>query len=244
MHYTEAAEALAGLFPVTKAKFRTCYRKCAYPDLGQALVVKEKRERQTGITLFVYPCEYAEEPSGHWHLSRQEPSPTQMETRYKQFCESIENAGNELRRLESAIYTMRRQCAALKADIRQRTKRIEWARSIAVLTALYAEQRQAVTRVMALADEDLDLVLAHNCLLFFLQSVSTREATRTAEGYQAYVSRLMAFERETERIREDNAAFLAESLAGLDDKERQDIAWIRQQINQRYTLPTTPWRAP
>ncbi len=59
MHYREAAETLAGLFPVTKARFRTCYRKCAYPDLGQALAVKEKRERQTGITLFVYPCEYA-----------------------------------------------------------------------------------------------------------------------------------------------------------------------------------------
>jgi hypothetical protein len=242
MHYAEAAETLAGLFPTTKARFRACYRKCAYANLGQALEVKERRERQTGVTLFVYPCEYVEEPNEHWHLSRQEPSPTQMEARVTRLCESIKNAGHELRRLESTIVTMRRQCAALKADIRRRTKRIEWARSITVLTALYAEQRHAVTRLVGLVDEELDLALAHNCLLCSLKSVNTRGVARTAESYQAYVSQLMTFEQETERVREENAAFLTESLAGLDEKERQDIAWIRQQINERYALPATPWR--
>jgi hypothetical protein len=166
-----------------------------------------------------------------------------MRAKYEEFCEAIQQADEELRSLESDIITIRRQYAALKSAMRQRVRRIEWARSIALLTTLYRQQREDVAKVIALADEELDVVLGHKSLLYSLQHANTPAAKRTAESYRAYISQLMAFERETERTREENAAFLAEAMAGLDAQERKDVAWIRQQINQRYALPSQPWRA-
>src|SRR5918992_34550 len=69
MHFADAAQILAGLFPVTDARFRACVRKRAYAMYEEVLAVKEKREQLTGLTLHVYRCEHAGDADVHWHLS-------------------------------------------------------------------------------------------------------------------------------------------------------------------------------
>jgi primosomal protein N'' len=114
---------------------------------------------------------------------------------------------------------------------------------VATIQALYAEQREDLQRLCTRVEEGLDTDLALQQLRICFQDVVMSERPRTLEAYHEVKAKLVAVIDQAERTREANAAFLAECLAGLEARERDDIAWIRQQINQRYALPARPWRA-
>jgi exonuclease VII large subunit len=144
---------------------------------------------------------------------------------------------------EATLRTIRRETMALKAAMERRAKRIERARSVATIQALYAEQREDLHRLCTRVEEGLDTDLALQQLRICFRDVALSERPRTLEAYREVQARLHAVVDQTESTREANAAYLAECLAGLEARERDDIAWIRQQINQRYALPARPWRA-
>jgi hypothetical protein len=243
MHFKDAAEILAGLFPVTDARYRACVRKRAYATLEGALAVKEKRERLTGLTLHVYRCEHAGDDDIHWHLSSHPLTDAQQARLEARAHAYVREVMAECEAHEATLRTIRRGAMALKAAMERRATRIERARSVAAIQALYAEQREDLHRLGTRMEEglDTDLVLQQMKICFY--DVALSEQPRTLEAYREVQAKLQAVVDQAERTREANAAFLAECLAGLEARERDDIAWIRQQINQRYALPARPWRA-
>jgi hypothetical protein len=243
MHYEDAAATLAGLFPATGVRFRTCYRKRPYATLAQALAVKEKRESLTGLALHVYRCDYGDEPDGHWHLSSHEPTEAQQARRIAQSQAYAQELEAELAGYDKALRAIRDAGDRLMRAIVQRTKRIDRARSVATLNTLYAEQRDDVARLVGLWDEGLDTALARQQLLICVRELATTDTPITLACYQQVAAMLVDAVAEAERVREHNAVFFAERLASLEAQQADDIAWIRQQINQRYALPAMPWRA-
>jgi hypothetical protein len=243
MHFADAAPILAGLFPATDARFRACVRKCLYPTLEAALAVKEKRESLTGLTLRVYRCEYADEPDGHWHLSSHALTDAQQARVEARAQAYVRDVMAECEAHEAALRTIRREVMALRGDLERRAKRIERARSVAAITTLYAEQREDVHRLFTRLEEGLDTDFALRQLKICFYDVAMSEKPRTLEAYREVRARLQAAVDQAERTREANAACLAKCLAGLEAQQADDIAWIRQQMNQRYALPAMPWRA-
>jgi hypothetical protein len=243
MHFAEAAPILAGLFPATDARFRACVRKCLYPTLEAALAVKEKRESLTGLTLRVYRCEYAEEPDGHWHLSSHELTDAQQARVEARAQAYVQDVMAECEAHEATLRTIRREVMALRAGLERRAKRIERARSVASVQALYAEQREDLHRLFTRLEDGLDTDLTLRQLTICFRGVAMSERPRTLESYLEVKARLQEAVDQAEHTREINATYLAESLASLEARERTDIAWIRQQINQRYALPAMPWKA-
>jgi hypothetical protein len=163
MHYEDAAATLAGLFPATGVRFRTCYRKRPYATLAHALAVKEKRERITGLELHTYRCDY--EPDGHWHLSSHEPTEAQQARRIARSQAYAQEVEAELLGYEKSLRAIRGAGERLMRAMLQRAKRIDRARSVATLNALYAEHRDDFTRLIELWDEGLDTALAREQLL-------------------------------------------------------------------------------
>jgi hypothetical protein len=243
MHFADAAPILAGLFPATDARFRACVRKRIYPTFEAALAVKEKRECLTGLTLRVYRCEYADEPDGHWHLSSHELTDAQqarMEARAQAY---VRDVIAECEAHEATLRTIRREVLALRGGLERRAKRIERARSVSAVTTLYAEQREDLHRLFTRLEEGLDTELTLRQLKICFYDIVMSEKPRTLEAYREVRARLQAAVDQAEHAREINATHLAEYLAGLEAREREDIAWIRQQINHRYALPAMPWQA-
>jgi hypothetical protein len=243
MHFADAAEILAGLFPVTGARYRACVRKRAYATYEEALAVKETREQVTGLTLHVYRCEHAGDHDVHWHLSSHPMSEAQqarMEARAQAY---VRDVIAECEAHEATLRTIRREVIALRGGLERRAKRIERTRSVAAVQALYAEQREDLHRLCTRLEEGLDTELALRQLRICFHDVAMSDRPRTLESYREVTAKLQHEIDEAEHSREANAAYLAECLAGLEARERDDVAWIRQQINQRYTLPARPWRA-
>jgi hypothetical protein len=243
MHFADAAEILAGLFPVTSARYRACVRKRAYASLEEALAVKDKREQLTGLTLHVYRCEHTGDADLHWHLSSHPMSDAQQARLEARAHAYVREVMADCEAHEATLRTIRRETMALKAAMERRAKRIERARSVATIQALYAEQREDLQRLCTRVEEGLDTDLALQQLRICFRDVAMSERPRTLEAYREVTAKLHAVVDQAERTREANAAFLAECLAGLEARERDDITWIRQQINQRYALPARPWRA-
>ena len=242
MHYEDAAATLAGLFPATGVRFRTCYRKRPYATLAQALAVKETREHLTGLDLHVYRCDYADEPDGHWHLSSHEPTEAQQARRTARSQAYAQELDAELAGYDKALREIRDVRDRLMRAIVQRTKRIDRARSVATLTALYAEQRDDFARLVGLWDEGLDTALARQQLLICVRECSAPDRPMTLAFYQQVAAKLADAVAEAERVREHNAAFFAERLASLEAQQADDVQWLREQMNQRYALPAMPWR--
>jgi hypothetical protein len=242
MHFADAASILAGLFPVTDARFRACVRKRAYATYEDALAVKEQREQLTGLTLRLYRCEHAGDADLHWHLSSHPMTEAQQARIESRAHAYVREVIAECEAHEATLRTIRRETMALKAAMERRAKRIEQARSVATIQALYAEQREDLHRLCTRVEEGLDTDLALQQLRICFRDVAMSERPRTLEAYREVTAKLHAVVDQAESTREANAAFLAECLAGLEVRERDDIAWIRQQINQRYALPAMPWR--
>jgi hypothetical protein len=215
----------------------------AYATLAQALAVKEKREHLTGLALHVYRCDYADEPDGHWHLSSHEPTEAQQARRIARSQAYAQELDAELAGYDKALREIRDARDRLIRAIVQRTKRINRARSVATLNALYAEQRDDFTRLIELWDEGLDTALAREQLLICVRELATADTPMTLACYQQVGAKLKDAVAEAERVRERNAAFFAERLASLEAQQADDAQWIREQINQRYALPAMPWRA-
>jgi hypothetical protein len=243
MHFADAAPILAGLFPATNTRFRACHRKRAYTTLEETLAVKERRERLTGLTLRVYRCDYADEPDGHWHLSSQELTDEQRTRHLIQAQAYLHEVEAEFEAHEATIRTLKRAVNTLLDTMAQRARRIDRARSIATIAALYVEQREGLHRLLTLWDEGIDAELAREQLRICVRDVALSEAPRTLESYREVATKFLDVVNKAEQARGDNAAFIAECLASLEALERKDVEWIRHQINQRYALPAMPWRA-
>jgi hypothetical protein len=213
MHYEDAAATLAGLFPATGVRFRTCYRKRPYATLPQALAVKEKREHLTGLDLHVYRCDYADEPDGHWHLSSHDPTEAQQARRIARSQAYAQELEAELAGYNKTIRANRDTVARLMRAMVQRAKRIDRARCVATLNALYAEQRDDFTRLIELWDEGLDTALAREQLLICVTEIADTGTPTTLACYQQIEAKLKETVAEAERVRERNAAFFAERLS-------------------------------
>jgi hypothetical protein len=243
MHFADAAEILAGLFPATDARYRACVRKHAYTTYEEALAVKETREQLTGLTLRAYRCEHTGAADVHWHLSSHPMTDAQQARLEARAHAYVREVMAECEAYEATLRTIRRDVVALKAAMERRAKRIERARSVTTVQALYAEQREDLHRLCTRVEEGLDTDLALQQLRICFHDVVMSERPRTLESYREVQAKLQAVVDQAEHTREANAAFLAECLAGLEARERDDVAWIRHQINQRYVLPAMRWRA-
>ena len=243
MHFADAAQILAGLFPVTDARYRACVRKRAYATFEEALAVKEKREQVTGLTLHVYRCEHAGDADVHWHLSSHPMTAAQQARLEARAHAYVREVMADCEAYETTLRTIRREVLALKAAMERRARRIERARSVATVHALYAEQREDLQRLCTRVEEGLDTDLVLQQMKICFHDVALSERPRTLEAYREVTAKLHAVVDQAEHAREANAAYLAECLAGLEARERDDVAWIRQQMNQRYALPARPWRA-
>jgi hypothetical protein len=205
MHYEDAAATLAGLFPATGVRFRTCYRKRPYATLAQALAVKEKREHLTGLALHVYRCDYADEPDGHWHLSSHEPTEAQQARRIARSQAYAQELDAELAGYDKALRAILDAGDRLMRAMVQRTKRIDRARSIVTLNALYAEQRDDFAPLMELWDDGLDTALAREQLLICVRELATTDRPMTLACYQQVATKLADAVAEAERVRERNS---------------------------------------
>ena len=243
MHFADAAEILAGLFPVTDARYRACVRKRAYAIYEEALAVKETREQVTGLTLHVYRCEHAGDADVHWHLSSHPMTDAQQARIEARAHAYVREVMADCEAHEATLRTIRREAMALKSAMERRATRIERARSVVAVTTLYAEQREDLHQLFTRLEEGLDTELALRQLTICFHDVALSEQPRTLETYREVKAKLQHVVDQAEHTREVNATSLAEYLAGLEARERDDIAWIRQQINQRYALPARPWRA-
>lgn len=243
MHFADAAPILAGLFPATNTRFRTCVRKRVYATLEEALEVKERRERLTGLTLHTYRCEYADEADGHWHLSSHEMTDAQQARLDARAHAYVQEVIADCEAYETTLRTLRRQVETLRGAMDRRARRIDRARSVATVQALYAEQRNDLDRLFTLLEEGIDTDLMLRQLKMCFQEVVMSERPRTLESYREVRAKLEQVVDTAEKTREENATVFAQCLAGLEARERDDVAWIRDQINQRYALPARPWRA-
>jgi hypothetical protein len=62
------AEQLAdsGICPALTVKYYRCGRKYPYATVKSAMAATLRRQRLSGVRLFVYRCDHG----NHWHLSR------------------------------------------------------------------------------------------------------------------------------------------------------------------------------
>jgi hypothetical protein len=239
MHYQDAVAQLADLFPATGSRYRNCYRKQAYATLADVLEVKERRKAASpGLQLTAYHCEIED----HWHLTSHEPSEAQMARAMARMRETSEATRLEVARLEAEIDRLGRQVADGWRAVRRRSRQITRPRSVAHLQALYREQRAAVMELMRWSIQRAKAMTERSQTLIVVDEWALLREERTLAALERLCTHLCEIEEEAAAERHDFEAHIAAWLKRLDVCEAEDVAWLREQMNQHYALPAQAWR--
>jgi hypothetical protein len=231
----EVKRRLARLFPESEQRYGCCERKLAYATLGQALAVKERRESHVpGLSLQIYPCEYA----AHFHLSSHAPTAAQR-VRLQERQEMIfQGMVAEREACDRQWDTLLDQAEDLGRAIRQRSRQISrMLPSLSQITASYEAQRDDWVRLADVFEQLSDVKCRLDQLMIQAEVSLAHPGGPSLAWHQTLIERLSQRQAQAEAEYEEDAAFIRGALERLDVDHADNLARARAYLDTHYRLP-------